>query len=219
MKLFLVRISPCCRAVWLYCIQNNIQIEFKDVDVFSGEHKTEEFRKLNPNCEVPVLVDGDVVIYEPCAILLYLAEKYTDYKDFGEGIKQQMMVKSMLSWASTELHQVLGYRVVYPNFMETYQLPGDGTDALIEKGTKEMTRLLEMIENTFLGRSKYLTGASPTIADYYVATILVQLEWLNFDFQLWPKITAWMKSFKESEHWKLVHEKHEGFVTELQKQP
>ena len=64
----------------------------------------------------------------------------------------------MLSWASCELHQVVGYRVVYPNFMESYQLAGDSTEALIEKGTKEMTRMLEMIESVFLGRSKFLTG-------------------------------------------------------------
>lgn len=64
----------------------------------------------------------------------------------------------MLSWASCELHQVLGYRVVYPNFMESYQLPGDSTEALIEKGTKVMTGMLEMIENVFLGRTKFLTG-------------------------------------------------------------
>ena len=64
----------------------------------------------------------------------------------------------MLTWTSSELHQVLGYRVVYPNFMESYQLPGDSTEALIERGTKEMTKLLEMIENVFLGRTKFLTG-------------------------------------------------------------
>ena len=64
----------------------------------------------------------------------------------------------MLSWASSELHQVIGYRVVYPNFMESYQLPGDSTEALMETGSKEMTRLLEMIENVFLGRTKFLTG-------------------------------------------------------------
>ena len=36
MKLYLVKISPSCRTVWLYCLQNNIPIEIHDVDVFSG---------------------------------------------------------------------------------------------------------------------------------------------------------------------------------------
>ena len=37
MKLYLVKISPCCRIVWLYCLQNKIPIEIHDVDVFSGK--------------------------------------------------------------------------------------------------------------------------------------------------------------------------------------
>jgi len=64
----------------------------------------------------------------------------------------------MLSWASSELHQILGYRVVYPHFLESHQLPGDSTEALIEQGTKVMTKHIEMIENTFLSRNKFLTG-------------------------------------------------------------
>lgn len=67
-------------------------------------------------------------------------------------------VNSMISWASNNLHQTVGYRVVYPNFMESYQLKEDATEALIEKGTTELTNMLEMIENTFLSRNKYLTG-------------------------------------------------------------
>ena len=62
------------------------------------------------------------------------------------------------------------------------------------------------------------TGTTPTIADYYVTTLLLQLEWLNFEFQLWPKLLKWMNTFKELELWKKVHEKHDGFVKELKKQ-
>eukprot|EP00111_Clytia_hemisphaerica_P006716 TCONS_00019420-protein len=217
MKLYVVKISPCCRVVWLYCLQNDIKVEIEDVDVFSGEHKTENFKKMSPFSEFPVLSDGENSIYGACPILLYLGEKYSNFKCFGEDGKQNMMVKSMLSWASSELHQVLGYRVVYPNFMESYQLTGDSTEGLIEKGTKELTKMLEMMENVFLRRNKFLTGSSITVADYYVATLILQLEWLEFDFSLWPKLTNWLNTFKDLELWKKVHEKHNGFVAELKK--
>lgn len=60
--------------------------------VFEGEHKTEEFVKLNPHSEVPVLVDGELKIYGACPILLYLGEKYTSFNRFGETQKEKQMV-------------------------------------------------------------------------------------------------------------------------------
>jgi glutathione S-transferase len=37
-----------------------------------------EFLKINPAGKIPVLVDGDLVLTESVAIVLYLAEKYSD---------------------------------------------------------------------------------------------------------------------------------------------
>ena len=42
--------------------------------------------------------------------------------------------------------------------MESYQLKENATESLIEKGTYELTRELEMIETYSLAKSKYLTG-------------------------------------------------------------
>ena len=56
------------------------------------------------------------------------------------------------------LHKYAGHRIVYPHFMESYQLKENATESLIEKGTYELTRELEMIENYSLAKSKYLTG-------------------------------------------------------------
>ncbi|XP_057298415.1 glutathione S-transferase theta-1-like [Hydractinia symbiolongicarpus] len=217
LKLHAVRISPCCRIVWLYCLQNNLPLEINDVDIFGGEHNTNEFRELSPHGEIPLLVDGEVKIYGACAILFYLGEKYTKFNRFGESNAEKAMVNSLLSWTSLELHSTAGHRVVYPHFMEQYHLEDDATESLIEKGTIDLTRHLEMLENLYLSKTKYLTGGFPTIADYYVATVLVQLEWINFGLELWPKISAWLSILKGMQQWKEVHEKHSGFVAELQK--
>ena len=69
-----------------------------------------------------------------------------------------IQVKSILDWTSSKLHQTAGYRLVYPNFLEPYQLEDDATEALIEKGTVELTKLLETIEKIFLASDQYVTG-------------------------------------------------------------
>ena len=60
---------------------------------FTGEHKSDEFLKLNPHGEVPVLTDGEKSVFEACAILRYLAYKYTNHKDFGKNIADRWKVR------------------------------------------------------------------------------------------------------------------------------
>jgi GST-like protein len=45
------------------------------VDTRKGDQHRPEFLNLNPNAKVPVIVDGDAVVFDSNAILLYLAEK------------------------------------------------------------------------------------------------------------------------------------------------
>ena len=56
-------------------IELNVPFELVLVDFATEQQRTPDFLKLNPQGRVPVLVDGDVVIYESAAILLYLTEK------------------------------------------------------------------------------------------------------------------------------------------------
>ncbi len=46
------------------------------VDRARGAHKSPEYLKLNPNGLIPVLIDGDLVLYESAAICLHLADTH-----------------------------------------------------------------------------------------------------------------------------------------------
>jgi glutathione S-transferase len=50
--------------------------ELKLVDRASNAHKSAEYLKLNPNGLIPVLVDGDLVLYETAAIVLHLVDSH-----------------------------------------------------------------------------------------------------------------------------------------------
>lgn len=49
--------------------------ELKLVDRTVNAHKSPDYLKLNPNGQIPVLVDGDLVLYETGAILLHLVDR------------------------------------------------------------------------------------------------------------------------------------------------
>lgn len=53
-----------------------VPFELVLVDRTRGAHKSPEYLKLNPNGLIPVLQDGDLVLYETAAICLHLADKF-----------------------------------------------------------------------------------------------------------------------------------------------
>lgn len=48
------------------------------VDRTQGVHKTQQYLKLNPNGLIPVLAEGDLVLYESAAICLYLCDRHPE---------------------------------------------------------------------------------------------------------------------------------------------
>ena len=64
MELYWTILSPPCRAVKMVADTIGVSLETKEVNVLTGENKTAEFTKLNPQQQVPLLVDGDVILPE-----------------------------------------------------------------------------------------------------------------------------------------------------------
>lgn len=218
LKLYLVRISPCCRIVWLYVLQHKIPCEITDVNVFHGEHREPKFIAMNPHEEVPILADGKTTIFGGLPILRYLAQRYTDFAGWGKAPQDRHKVQSVLDWASSKLLNALGYKYVYPQLLERFHLPNDAaTEELVERGLAQTSELLEVIENFYLQDHPFLCGSELTVADSYVATIMCQAELVELDFILWPRLCAWMVKVKGQEHWVEVHSAHADFLQKVKK--
>jgi glutathione S-transferase len=48
------------------------------VDRTRNEQKSKEYLKINPNGRIPALVDGELVLFEAVAIILYLVDKHPE---------------------------------------------------------------------------------------------------------------------------------------------
>lgn len=75
-KLYDFKSSPNCQRVRVVLAEKNLPYETVPVNLRAHAQKTPEFLKLNPNGKVPVITDGDTVLYESCIINEYLDEKY-----------------------------------------------------------------------------------------------------------------------------------------------
>jgi len=70
--------SGHCHRVELLLSLLELPVETVDVDLPGGEHKTPRFLQLNPFGQVPVIEDGELVLADSNAILVYLADRYGD---------------------------------------------------------------------------------------------------------------------------------------------
>jgi GST-like protein len=67
--------SPNPAKIALFLEEAGLDYEVVTVDTLKGEAQTPEFLAINPNGKVPALRDGDAVLFDSSAILLYLGEK------------------------------------------------------------------------------------------------------------------------------------------------
>ena len=67
--------SPNPAKVALFMEEADLDYEIAPVDTRKGEQFDPAFLAINPNAKTPALTDGDAVLFDSSAILLYLAEK------------------------------------------------------------------------------------------------------------------------------------------------
>ncbi|XP_071937155.1 glutathione S-transferase zeta class-like isoform X2 [Coffea arabica] len=116
LKLYSDWLSSCACRVRIGLNLKGLEYEYVPVNLLKGEQQTPEFLKLNPVGFVPVLVDGDVVLADSFAILMYLEEKFPQHsllpKDLhGRGINYQKFMKEKLgpdadfAWARDQIRR------------------------------------------------------------------------------------------------------------------
>ena len=68
--------SPNPAKVALFLEESGLPYQMMPVDIAKGEQHGEAYRKINPNGKTPAIVDGEAVVFDSNAILLYLAVKH-----------------------------------------------------------------------------------------------------------------------------------------------
>ncbi len=75
-KLYDLELSGNCYKVRLLAALLGVPLEIVPVDLAAGAHKKPPLIDLNPFGEIPLLVDGDLVVRDSQAILVYIARKW-----------------------------------------------------------------------------------------------------------------------------------------------
>jgi glutathione S-transferase len=206
MKLYDGKRTPNGRRVRIFIREKGLATpEIIDVDIAKKEHLSPDYAKLNPKCRVPtLLLDDGTALAESVAICRYFEELNPDPPMFGSGAKGRALVEM---WNRRLEHGLfmsvsMVFRHLHPFMaeLERPQVPAWG-EANKEKVAQE---LRELDRHLAEGRSRFVCGEAPTIADI---TAGVAIEFMRISrLEIPPEcvhVAGWYERLKGRPSWAL----------------
>ena len=156
---------------------------YRNVDLAAGMQRTPDFLALNPFGTVPVIEDGEVVIADSAAILVYLASRYD--------AERRWLPTDPVAAARVQRWLSVAQGPVYngPASARIARLFGgefDHARAVIVAG-----RLFAVLEQQLAGR-RFLVGDGPTLADVALYSYVARAPEGEVSLEPYPAIGAWL---------------------------
>ena len=155
------------------------------VDLAAGEHKTASFLAMNPNGQVPVLEDGETVVSDSNAILIYLARKYAPNWLPSDPLGEAN-VQRWLTLAAGEI----AFGSCAARLITVFGAPLDA-DFAAATAAKAMQKL-----ETGLDGRDWLVGDRPTVADVAAYSYTAHAPEGNISLEPYPNVQAWIPRFE-----------------------
>lgn len=160
-------------------------------DIFDGDQLTAAFGRINPNHKLPAIVDQDpvgggapVTVFESGAILQYLAEKRGCFLPSSGAARAAVL--SWLTW------QVAGLGPMGGQASHFLRYAPPGQDYAVERYTKELQRLLTVLEKR-LEKSAYVAGDAYSIADIAIWPGRASAFVMGMGLDEWPAMRGWFE--------------------------
>ena len=139
------------------------------VDRAKNAQKSEEYLKINPNGRIPVLVDGDLVLFESAAIVLHLVDQHPEAGLAPKvGTPERARFYQWMAFLTNSLQEELMIWQ-YPE-----RLAGDDTGAIevVKRGAeKRAEAYLDVVEQHLKANGPLFLGETLSAADFYLVML------------------------------------------------
>jgi glutathione S-transferase len=182
--------SSSGRCFWLL-EELAVPYERVSLNMREREHKSDAFLKLNPNGKVPVLIDGDFVIWESVTINRYLAEKHGSDL-VGRNLKERALVDQWTVWAMAEFQ---------PPFIDLliqflFTPPEKRDQSVIAKAQKSVLPKLEILDRQLEGKD-HILGDFFSLADINLATVANITRMSQIDMTSFQNVNRWLSKVSQ----------------------
>lgn len=183
MKLYHHPLSGHSHRARLFLALVGADVDVVDVDLAAAEHKTSEFVALNRFGQLPVLVDGETVIADSNAILIYVSKKLgrTDWYP-----NTPIEAAAVQRWLSVAAGQI-AFGPAAARLITVFGADFDAEDVI-----SRAHGVLSVIEDELEGRDWIINGAQPTIADIALYSYIARAPEGNVDLSAYTRIRSWL---------------------------
>lgn len=199
MKLYHFPVSPHSRRVLAVAFHLGIDLELETVQLPMGEHLKPEFIKMNPNHKIPTLVDGDFVLWESAAIMLYLVSKKPGNILYSNDPKIQADINRWLFWNSAHWNPACGI-YVFEYLVKKFTNQGEPDPAEIKRADELFHRFAKVLNDHLKGR-EWLVGDHVTVADYAVGSMLDLSKDAHFPVDKYKEVLRWYGNIEKQDAW------------------
>lgn len=189
-------LSASCYKVRLMAALLGQKLTLTAVDFHPGrEHRSLAFRALNPAGTLPVLVDGDLILTESTAMLVYLVRQSGAADWLGDQTPQTAaQVQGWLAFAAR-----LGGSLGAARLHDMLHFPAD-IDAVRAAGVNCLRELESTLTEARLMGRIYLVGDHPTIADIACFPNVALAPDGGVGLEHFPSVRLWMRAIRSLAH-------------------
>lgn len=198
--------GPCWR-VMISLAEKGIEYESKLLEFSKQQHKSPEILELNPRGQLPTFVDGDMVLKESLATLVYLEETYPSVPLLPKDPAARALV-----WQRFFELSNFGDKIREPRMMIMRNLIKTEDDEKVFAEKVELVKKELSLWEGYLAASggPFLTGADFTIADAAFGPDLLSAQRFGAKFADFPHVKKYVEALSarpsvastEPPHWK-----------------
>ena len=158
------------------------------IDIKAGEQRRPEFLALNPNGVVPTLTVDGAPMFEALAIHLWLAERHGVDRGLwpAAGTPERLQAMSWCTWA------YVTYGAAFWSLnLAIRRESGAHNEALARQSLARLDQLLTVLDGHLAGRP-WMLGASYSLADLVVGSVLRYSVFLGAPVASHPRVQAWL---------------------------
>lgn len=198
MQLYTLGMSPNALRVRAVVYELALDVEMVEVNFRDLEARVATLEPYNPNIKVPVLVDGDFVLWESRAIVAYLASLHPASGLYPEDLKRRAIVDQWSYWHAIHLGPAM-QRIAMERFIKEKFGMGEPDERALESGLKESAQFLKVLDGNLAGK-EWVAGEL-SIADFTIASTFLYRNVADISLDAFPNVAAWIARVDARPSW------------------
>jgi glutathione S-transferase len=156
-----------------------------------GLVKTPEYLRLNPNALVPVIEDGDFVLWESNVIVRYLCAKHSPGQLYPNDLRERFEAERWMDWQQTTFSPASR-----PGFWQLIRTAPEQRNAQTISDSNAAVEALLATLDAQLGRHAFVAGDRFTMADMVLGCEAHRWFGLPQPRQSWPNVERWYQGLR-----------------------